>query len=662
MANNKYDNLSQIDYCFRQYYSKYMASTLAKESANLRMKQEKEFNNTVGHYNMPASTIPTQMIATGTNLRLSGEWNSKTSDYLIDKCKRAWGKDGKMAEDIQTFLCMFYSELVRLNGGKETPELKAFTMNYMENRLEGLMVEQLARQKVPRNSAEYIAKRTIEDSLAGLVLEVGPRKGTTDDSIAKKAEDIYNPNGIERATAIGGSMLIDAAMTGGYGSGLFKTAKGVILDGFLRTGLEVYNARSWNNEKYQKEDSETVFGDEDAIRKIQKGGNNIKKGDSNLINAINSSLNKKVIGKTTAFTTSTKQEGNRVYTSSHGNAQSLLTYIRNNFSRQAVPYNGNTAIPSWMLQKSKDECMRNASAFYSIAINMSKKQQQEVMAGGKKMTFKEVSQRAYDYARAAEEISKTTKHQEKATGKQDSWDKEMAALNSQINNTRPAGQPIATTNTPYTTSASQQGASASTQSPQQQKKEIDGWGNAIEQLGLEGFSNVAKNMGYVLAMLPDMLIGMFTGKNPNMKLQDNLMPVAAIVGGLFIKNPLLKMLLMGFGGANLLNNAGHAALEQGYEKIDKKPVRYKQYADETLDQRIENPVMKGRSMLATIDGRPCVVNVSTEIAEAYEQGAVPLNTLANAVLRKHDENQALAEHSYERQMSESDTMSYTRRI
>ena len=134
---------------------------------------------------------------------------------------------------MNTFLTTFYSELVKQNGGKETPQMQAFALNYMTNRLEGLIVEQLARQKVPRNSAEYIAKKAIEDSLAGLVVEVGPKKGMADEAVAKKAEDLYNPNTLEKGMAIGGSMLIDAATTGGYGSG-----SSLIVKGASKTGIK----------------------------------------------------------------------------------------------------------------------------------------------------------------------------------------------------------------------------------------------------------------------------------------------------------------------------------------------------------------------------------------------------------------------------------------
>ena len=156
-------------------------------------------------------------------------------------------------------------------------------------------------------------------------------------------------------------------------------------------------------------------------------------------------------------------------------------------------------------------------------------------------------------------------------------------------------------------------------------------------------------------MLPDMIIGMFTGKTPNLKLQDNLMPLAAIVGGMFVKSPLLKLLLIGFGGANILNKAGHAAISDGLAKSNNVAKTYKVYPDEPLNSRIVNPAMKGSSMIATIDGVPSVINISRDAADAYNKGAIPINTLANAVLRKYDENKALASQNYEQHMSQEET-------
>lgn len=181
---------------------------------------------------------------------------------------------------------------------------------------------------------------------------------------------------------------------------------------------------------------------------------------------------------------------------------------------------------------------------------------------------------------------------------------------------------------------------------------VSGWGGLFDGIGLSGFGDVGKNLGYVLAMLPDMLIGMITGKSRNLKFGDNMMPIAAIIAGMFVRNPLLKMLLVGLGGANLLNKAGHEALENR-DGVRPQPVRqYREYADEVLDLRLKQPVMKGNTLVVTIDDTPSVITVSDDAVDAYYQGKLPLNTLANAVLRKYDEQQQAVQQNYERQLSQ----------
>ena len=134
-----------------------------------------------------------------------------------------------------------------------------------------------------------------------------------------------------------------------------------------------------------------------------------------------------------------------------------------------------------------------------------------------------------------------------------------------------------------------------------------------------------------------------------------VMPIASIIAGMFTKNPLLKMLLIGFGGANLLNKAGHEALERRDGGQSQTVRQYPQYSDEDLDSRIKQPSMKGNTLIATIDNVPSVITINDEAADAYYKGAVPLNTLANAVLRKYDEQKETLEENYERQVAESNT-------
>jgi len=194
---------------------------------------------------------------------------------------------------------------------------------------------------------------------------------------------------------------------------------------------------------------------------------------------------------------------------------------------------------------------------------------------------------------------------------------------------------------------------------QPQRVNNNGWGGLFDSVGLTGFSDVFKNLGYVLAMLPDMMIGMFTGKTKSLSVQQNLLPIAAIVMGMFVRNPLLKMLLIGLGGANLLNKATHEILG---ETPSAKEVRYRPYADERLNARISHPQLNGNLLVATIDGVPSTVTLQESVVDAYQKGALPINTLANAVLAKYDEQRMEVEQNYERQMAESEHREISRGI
>ena len=202
----------------------------------------------------------------------------------------------------------------------------------------------------------------------------------------------------------------------------------------------------------------------------------------------------------------------------------------------------------------------------------------------------------------------------------------------------------------------EQQQSEETQQEQPERDNSNGWEGLLKNFGLNGFSDIGNNLGYVIAMLPDILVGLFTGKTQSLGLKDNMMPIAAILAGMFVKNPLLKMTLIGMGGANLLNKAGHEALANKQEGNDgnavsygnttAQAVQYKSYPDEPLNPRIVNPVLQGNCLVATIDRVPYTIQLPEHVVGAYQAGALPLNTLANAVLAKSDQMRQMAERNY----------------
>ncbi len=188
-----------------------------------------------------------------------------------------------------------------------------------------------------------------------------------------------------------------------------------------------------------------------------------------------------------------------------------------------------------------------------------------------------------------------------------------------------------------------------------------GWQGIMTSLGLNGISDIGRNAGYILAMLPDILLGMFTGKTQSLGVRDNLVPIASIMAGLFVKNPLLKMTLIGLGGANLLNKAGHEQLAKrdGVTVETSVQNRFLQYEEQAMNPRIRDPQIQGNTMIASIDGIPVTVTLPEKVVQAHAAGALPLSTLANAVLERCDRMQDMGE---ARERFEEESRSQTRGI
>lgn len=178
---------------------------------------------------------------------------------------------------------------------------------------------------------------------------------------------------------------------------------------------------------------------------------------------------------------------------------------------------------------------------------------------------------------------------------------------------------------------------------QEQEANQAGWGSLMSDLGFNGLGDISHNLGYVIAMMPDILVGMMTGKTQSLHLRDNLIPMASVVAGLFVKNPVLKMVLIGMGGLNLVNKAGHESIER---HNNPKGPRFKQYENQELNPRITGPVINGNCLVANIDRTPCSIMLPENVVAAYKSGALPLNTLANTVLVRHDTNSMLAQENY----------------
>ena len=81
--------------------------------------------------------------------------------------------------------------------------------------------------------------------------------------------------------------------------------------------------------------------------------------------------------------------------------------------------------------------------------------------------------------------------------------------------------------------------------------------------------------------------------------------------------------------------------------------RYKQYPDEELNPRIVNPHVEGNVLIVDIDHVPRIVTMPPTLADAYQSGAIPLNTLANHILAKSEQMQQTINKEQEPQVDAS---------
>jgi len=650
-----------LEYVFDRYYRENIAPVVKGQMDFLRKKQSEEYVRMLD--NRPVAPGMSGMMhasMVAQEAHLVGKWNSKTSDDLLKMVDGKLGRNKNVQHDFAVMIDAWRLAAVKEMGEQRYAELSAkcpskdLAREFVSNRFMQLELEQLAKAQVPKSSLEYILKKGFGESFPAFLSGLSLPEGQHDSHIRTLAEKMYDASAAEKAAAFATTFAADAAVTGGYGS-WGKLGKWLGVDVLARGGLSLMENDTTFDQMLGKE----LYGDEEAFASMRSKGKKVKVAQSKTVHAVNDYLKKPMtIPEYRPLYSPTWQKAryDELTKSAAGNAaihmQNVLTVSKNYGLKPSAV----SDVPGWMLQKSQKECIDLSSHFLSIALTMQRSKMKSQTVNGQKFTFDEVVQRAYDYARAADKLQK------QQAKKVETPQFETVSVPQQSSSEQSQQQ------TALQQQYVQQQQYQSQQNPQMmqgpvyQQAGMQGWTGLMNQFGLGGMSDIGKNLGYVLAMLPDMLIGMLTGQSKNLHLKDNLLPFGAIFAGLFVKNPLLKMLLIGLGGANILNKAGHEILDNAGVSTQQRPKRYVQHADELLSERIEQPAMKGNALVATIDKKPCVIYIDEQSADAFYQGKLPLNVLCNAVLRKYDEQQAQVRHNYDRGIDQQESQQLSRGI
>ena len=592
---------AEIEFCLDKYFQGNLVPVMKHIQQDLTVRQQDEYDRYKSSFAgvlsdmADASHVIPGLDTAAVHVKTTGKWNRKTVDDYLAMCQKDIAGNKTIQKDLEKLSSEWrkavIGEIGRARYDKLSKQLGGdLAYAYVDYRVQQQMIQHMVDKGTPKSTAEYILKKAASGSLIGL--ESAMQKTPLAHEIADRAEKAYSPSMTEKATARGLSFGMDVVSTGCIGSwasiGKFAATE-IVFD-----GIELAAEKIRGKDKTMTVEqciSKAVFSSErNVFPDLRKKSKTVMEWDNAYVKSMNSQLGKKLGILTTK--------------------PALVDMME---TRQHKLQNA-TATPFHNLgdDRKKQEDLRQK---YHIPA---------IVAPGKEQEYLQTLE-----ASQAKEQKPSPKPQEPTAVPQTDVTEATEATSDQTN------------------PQSQNAEHAEVQNPTHDNS--SGWEKILGSFGLNGLGDIGHNLGYVISMLPDILVGMWTGKTKSIDLKDNLMPYASVLAGMFVKNPILKMLLIGMGGANLLNKAGHEVLSKADGKnLQQGSPQYLRYADQPLNPRISDVTLSGSTLIATIDKVPCTVRLTQEIVDACRVGALPLNTLANTILERNEQRQVVMDNNYER--------------
>lgn len=575
---------AELEFCLQRYFDGKLAPVMKQVRDDLTHKQLEER----GRYQSRLAGVlaSTNPYADNTDfvLKQTGKWNSKTTEDYLEMCNQKIWKDKNIVKDLALLAGEWRNAVVKEIGRSKYDALSK------------ACGEDLAYAYVAQRMEDLMIGKLVKDNTPKSTMDYILRKAAQNSICGMQEELLKSPLTAEIEAR--GEKAYKPSKTEKFAG----RATASVVDAVTMGGIG-----SWKS-------LATLVGSDMALGYVldSKKGN----GEQRKEQAMELSISKGVFGQNGNAFTGFRSQAKKVNATDNGYVKTLNSKLHNKIH---IPQKAFTPMAwtdnSFKFPFQKEQEKRNDPKYKNVPL---------IVAPGKEDAYLEEKAK-HDAAKIAE-AERIIQEKKEAEAQQTETDEQQQAQSEEELQEQP------------------------------ENDNSNGWEGLLKNFGLNGFSDIGNNLGYVIAMLPDILVGLFTGKTQSLGLKDNMMPIAAILAGMFVKNPLLKMTLIGMGGANLLNKAGHEALANkregndgnavSYGNTTAQAVQYKSYPNEPLNPRIANPVLQGNCLVATIDRVPYTIQLPEHVVGAYQAGALPLNTLANAVLAKNDQMRQMAERNY----------------
>ena len=195
---------AELERLSNDYFRYHLASVMDETRDYLARKQGeemKEYSTSLGGIlSMMASSAqplsdPYQL------LKVTGEWNSKTTEDYVEMCKEKIAASEDIQHDLAYMAGQWRDAVVKEIGRERYDELSEqlggdLAYAYMDYRLEQQMIDKLVKDRMPKSSADYIIRKAAESSLFGLPQMLS--RSPLAEEIEKRGEAAYRPSKVEQ--------------------------------------------------------------------------------------------------------------------------------------------------------------------------------------------------------------------------------------------------------------------------------------------------------------------------------------------------------------------------------------------------------------------------------------------------------------------------------
>ncbi len=539
----------------------------------------------------------------------------ETLDKIIEDIKDKIFSSQKIKNDLNIFKDEFKD--LAINKIREQKYDKAsslihkdLSLDYIERRIEELLEDEIASLNAPSSSVEYLINRLNNESLFSFISKATSLDNKTlkEEEIQEKALQRYNPSLKEKALSTFGVTLFDA-LTLSPGS-----IQGVLSSAMIDIGGNLSKELILSKEDKPLTPNEylsiVLFNTkEDVFNKISK------EIENSSYSSDFSFLNEKLENKITEY------------------HPTLLKDLRKNgFIKEANFFNASSDclthdVPMVILEEEKKEYLESEN--------------KEILDFLKPYIGKELIDKATGAKIIINEVKKD--HLKYSLVLNEEKNEKDISLSKAYNNIKTKNWLCAYTQEKEINASYQNKQISKAQEKENESKENSFFSLLLSSFGLDSLDNTFQNLPYILATLPDTLLGTIKGSNNAIDVKRDILPLSFFTLGIIIKNPILKALFLGFGGINLLSKLGNNSLEEASKKYKQNHSNsfIKEYKDEKLDYRLKDVRIKDNKFIVTINNTPYFTTLPDITAKAYKEGKLPLNTLANAVFNEYQRQSSL---------------------